>query len=288
MSTEAACPTNSTLSVMNVSLLIVVLSVSTIAFGQDHSKSEQLAGNRYVKARLALEKSSLVPGKTSHLAVIFDISPGWHIYWRNPGDSGLAPKVDFKLPAGVTVDSPQWPAPTRRVEAGRIIDYVYERQLVLIFPITFSDKTSAKEIALSAEVDWLVCRERCVPGKATINARFPVAAEAKPSRDAPLFAAARLRHPQSLAATPPYEARWERNKIVITVRGASHLTFLPLENNEDIYPIDLALHGDVTSDTLQLEYPAEVTTLKAVEAVLTVTRQGNEAYYQLKLPPPTH
>ncbi len=41
-----------------------------------------------------------VPGQPFRLGLRFRLSPGWHIYWRNPGDSGLPPEISFTLPAG--------------------------------------------------------------------------------------------------------------------------------------------------------------------------------------------
>jgi thiol:disulfide interchange protein DsbD len=44
------------------------------------------------------------------LALRFRMEEGWHIYWRNPGDSGLPPDIKLTLPAGVTAGEPRWPA----------------------------------------------------------------------------------------------------------------------------------------------------------------------------------
>jgi DsbC/DsbD-like thiol-disulfide interchange protein len=38
------------------------------------------------------------PGSTAIVAVRQDIKPGWHTYWRNPGDSGGATELTWSLP----------------------------------------------------------------------------------------------------------------------------------------------------------------------------------------------
>ena len=53
-----------------------------------------------VKARLVAESGAIVPGKTLWVALRLEIAPGWHAYWRNPGDSGLPPEISWKLPPG--------------------------------------------------------------------------------------------------------------------------------------------------------------------------------------------
>ncbi|NBC47147.1 MAG: hypothetical protein GVY22_03970, partial [Gammaproteobacteria bacterium] len=46
----------------------------------------------HLVARLIAESAAVVPGGNVELALVFDLRPGWHTYWRNPGDSGEPPK----------------------------------------------------------------------------------------------------------------------------------------------------------------------------------------------------
>ena len=54
-----------------------------------------------VKVKLLADVTSVEPGKPFTIGVNFKMSPGWHIYWINPGDSGMATQVEFSLPAGI-------------------------------------------------------------------------------------------------------------------------------------------------------------------------------------------
>jgi thiol:disulfide interchange protein DsbD len=47
-----------------------------------------------VKARVVSEVQSIAPGQVFWVALELDIKDGWHTYWRNPGDSGEATKLD--------------------------------------------------------------------------------------------------------------------------------------------------------------------------------------------------
>ena len=128
-----------------------------------------------------------------HLA----IKPGWHVYWRNPGDSGLPTTIEWKLPPGFSAGGISWPVPERFVQAG-IGNYGYAGSADLLVPIH-----AAKELAvggtamLGAEASWLACADICIPGGAKLSLSLPVAAApvAPDPRAAALFAAVRRRLP---------------------------------------------------------------------------------------------
>ncbi len=101
------------------------------------------------------------------IAVRFQIAPEWHLYWKNPGDAGLAPKVQWTLPEGITVSDLQFPTP-HKIATESAVDYGYDRELVLLATIT-PPKTPTKNFMLKADLTWLVCRESCIPGDATLE-----------------------------------------------------------------------------------------------------------------------
>jgi thiol:disulfide interchange protein DsbD len=106
----------------------------------------------------------------------FKLEPGWHIYWKNAGDSGEPPKIDWTLPKGVTADPMQFPAP-KRLPLGPLMDFGYENEV--LFPVRLGVDKSFKPgstVHLAAKVSWLVCREVCIPGKANLELDVPVVA----------------------------------------------------------------------------------------------------------------
>jgi hypothetical protein len=58
------------------------------------------ADTPHVGARLVSDTASLEPGSTVRVGVLFEMEPGWHVYWKNPGDSGLATEVLLEPPVG--------------------------------------------------------------------------------------------------------------------------------------------------------------------------------------------
>jgi len=99
----------------------------------------------------------------------FKLEPGWHIYWKNAGDSGEPPHIQWTLPQGISATPMQFPAP-KRLPLGPLMDFGYENEVLFPFHFDVSDQIrEAGPYTLKAKVDWLVCREVCIPGKADIE-----------------------------------------------------------------------------------------------------------------------
>src|SRR6202521_1913436 len=71
-----------------------------------------------VAARLVPEAGSVAPGGTLWVDLHLDIAPGWHTYWRNPGDSGLPTEIAWNLPAGFSAGDIVWPVPEHFIVDG--------------------------------------------------------------------------------------------------------------------------------------------------------------------------
>ena len=162
-----------------------------------------------VKADLLPETTTIAPGTTLWVDLHLEIKPGWHIYWRNPGDSGLPTAIEWNLPPGFSAGSILWPTPEHFVQNG-IGNYGYAGSADLLIPVTPPKQLAAGQTEkLEADASWLVCADICIPGSAKSSFGLPVAAQpATPDPTvAPLFAAAR-RH---LPALAPFEARFDRD-----------------------------------------------------------------------------
>ena len=143
-----------------------------------------------VTAELVAEKTALVPGTTTTVALRFAIAPGWHTYWRNPGESGLPTTLAWKLPPGFAAGDIVWPAP-RALPAGPLVNYGYEGDVLHLVPVTVPhDAQPGSTATLAARADWLVCKETCIPEGADLTLALPVAAQADadPRWQAPIAA----------------------------------------------------------------------------------------------------
>jgi thiol:disulfide interchange protein DsbD len=158
-----------------------------------------------VSARLVAESRSVTPNTTLWVALHFQVKPGWHIYWRNPGDSGLAPAVAWNLPTGFRAGAIEWPAPHRFVTGG-LANYGYTGAVALLTPITAPPALDpAGPIRLDADVTYLVCSEICIPGEAKLT--LDLSGGNIPAVDPeaePLFVAARAQLPRPA----PFDTRF--------------------------------------------------------------------------------
>ena len=117
-------------------------------------------------------------GDSNKVGLYFKLEPGWHVYWKNPGDAGLPPHVAWTLPAGITAGPMQFPAP-KRLPLGPLMDFGYEDEVLFPMDVNVAETMPLGQVELHAKVDWLVCRESCVPGKADLGLRVEVAGPPK-------------------------------------------------------------------------------------------------------------
>ncbi len=152
-------------------------------------------GDERVEAALLTDVTQVKPGDTFRVGVRFRMDPHWHIYWKNPGESGLASEVTWDTP-GITVGELQWPAPsTFRTPDGYITTYGYEEEVLLFAEARVSEKATGS-LHLSAAADVLVCEVQCLPAQLMLTRDLPVGAETlRDAEHAPTFDAARARVP---------------------------------------------------------------------------------------------
>ena len=144
-------------------------------------------------ATLVSDTDAVAAGTPMHLALRLQMAPGWHTYWKNPGDAGFATELTLDVPAGPIV----WPAPQRLPE-GPLMTYGYTGAVILPVSVT----PGADGLHVKATATWLVCQKICVPEEGKFSLDLPIGTPA-PSAEAPLFAAAAARSPRP----SPFPAR---------------------------------------------------------------------------------
>jgi thiol:disulfide interchange protein DsbD len=129
----------------------------------------------HIQVELVAEQAAPTAGQEFWVGVLFEPEDHWHVYWKNPGDSGTPPTVKWTLPAGVTAGEIHWPAP-KRLSLPPLMDYGYEGSTLLMVPLRGLSGASGE---LAARVDWLVCQKSCIPGKADLRLKLPAASPRK-------------------------------------------------------------------------------------------------------------
>jgi thiol:disulfide interchange protein DsbD len=177
--------------------LAAALAVATLVAGVAHAA---VVRTPHVEAELVSERTALVPGGSSTIALRLKLERDWHVYWRNPGDSGLPTTIAWTLPPGVAAGPLQWPAP-HALPAGPLVNYGYEGEVLHLVDVAVeASAVPGTTVQLAARVDWLVCKETCIPEGVDLALALPLAASAgaDPAWAAPI-AATRAALPKPLA-----------------------------------------------------------------------------------------
>ncbi len=166
-----------------------------LAFWAGPSRAAPAAGNP-VRAELISENAAVRAGEPFWIGVRLVMEKPWHTYWLNPGDGGLATRIEWSLPPGFSAGPVQWPYPGRF--GGDIVNYGYQGEVTLLSEITPPARIESTQVPISAKVEWLGCHKICVAGRAELAVVLPVVPDAPPknARAAKFFARARAKLPR--------------------------------------------------------------------------------------------
>lgn len=126
-------------------------------------------------AELVSGAAVIRPGQTFDVALRLELDPHWHAYWKNPGDAGLAPKVDWELPEGFVVGELEFAAPERIVTPPDFVSYGYEGEVFFLAKVTAPENLPVgQSVVFNAKASWLACEKMCIPGRADLSLKLPV------------------------------------------------------------------------------------------------------------------
>jgi len=128
-----------------------------------------------VTAKLIADTSAIVPGKPFTLGISLEMIPEWHTYYKISGEAGMPTRVTWTLPPGFTASELLWQKPHKFLDSG-ITTYGYQDRTLVGATITPpAHLTAGSAFNLQASVKYLACKDMCVPGKASLSLKLPVA-----------------------------------------------------------------------------------------------------------------
>lgn len=207
------------------------------------------------RTSLVSQLRAVAPGKPFYVAVHMELPSGWHNYYANPGESGMATSIAWTLPRGFKAGPIIWPLPKRETVAG-ITNFVYEGDLWLLTRITPPKKAALGPCKIGAKVEWLLCQDICVAqsAKLSLSLRSTRRPEIDPAGNRQIAKAVAL--DPSQGAPFPVLARISSKTLILTVKNSMQdpveATFLPAD--ADSFSVDMP---KVTYDagTLTIRYP---------------------------------
>jgi DsbC/DsbD-like thiol-disulfide interchange protein len=165
--------------------IVLAASAGTTLAGEDASPWDGDA-----RGAMRLIAGSWHAGSSAMRAGIeIRLKPGWHTYWRYPGDAGVPPRFDFAGSVNVKAVNVLWPAPRRLLEEGlSVIGYVEN----VILPLVVVPQSREQPVLLRLKAEYALCEKLCLPAQASAQM---VLGEGQSAWD-PALAAAQLRVPK--------------------------------------------------------------------------------------------
>jgi DsbC/DsbD-like thiol-disulfide interchange protein len=204
-------------------LLLLLIAASVAARASDPIAAPSAGASAtvmqpHVTAELIPETTSVQAGQPFDVALHLKSDSGWHTYWINPGDAGMATTLKWELPPGFTAGPIQWPTPEKH-EMGGLMTYGYAGDVYLLITITPPKDNLPQHFDLKAKASWLVCQEECIPGRAEftlsldsglMNLRLPV-------ENKDLFEQARARLPVKDSKLNVVHAEYSGSNFILDV-----------------------------------------------------------------------
>ncbi|MFN9992681.1 MAG: protein-disulfide reductase DsbD domain-containing protein [Phycisphaerales bacterium] len=237
-------------------------------------------------AKLVKELTQAEPGRTMWLGVQFKMDDGWHLYWPGRNDTGIAPEFKVTLPDGWTLGKARWSAPQRHVSAGNIVDYTYDKEMMVLFPLEVPANVAVGEIAeVSMDASWLVCNDTCIPEKQALKTqiRVGVVGGSKPvATQVDSFAKARAAQPRPISeATGNLITSIKDGALLITAPGCTRIEFMP--SIESVPLANASAEGAIDADTLSADLGEPDAGSHGVSGIVALYRGGKRETYWLDL-----
>jgi DsbC/DsbD-like thiol-disulfide interchange protein len=259
----------------------VMVAAACALFGTATARGSQpdLDGSKLVKVSLVADHAIVTPGQSFDIGVRFEIEPEWHIYWDGQNESGMPVSFQWALPAGWSAGEVRWPCPVRYVGGGDILDYVFEREVTALVRVTVPKDAKPGDVKLDLKTDYLVCKEACLPGSASIArsirvAESPVASNAEETAS---ILAARKRLPSDFASAKGLSATWQDRRLSIVATGATRIEFYPHEQGAKLP--EAIRQGVTKGGTLTLEFEASQANKDALGMLRIWTDKGESTYW---------
>ncbi len=195
-----------------------------------HAQSSTAEPDHYVDVRILPEKSTVEAGRTITLAIEHTIYPHWHLYWSNPGDSGLPIRIKWTLPDGFVTGDIQWPVP-EKILVEPLANYGYQEKVTLLQNLTIPQTLPESAQTLHAKIDMLVCKDVCIPETAEIDVILNDPAAAQTDNGA-LIAAAREKLPPELTGVFTFSESDKKLVMRLKPEDAGFLEDVQIETAE--------------------------------------------------------
>ena len=146
-------------------LNLLFFTLVNFTYAQDYNSfTEEMVEVKFISSVTKVKKENF------YIALAFSLKPGWKIYWRQPGDSGLPPNLDYNNTTNLKSLEIKWPFPSKEYEAANLLTNVYKDDVII--PIEIAVKDFTKPLNLETILNFQVCKDICIPFETNLFLRL--------------------------------------------------------------------------------------------------------------------
>ena len=270
--------------------LLIALASTIILISQ--FAHPQSFGARQAEVSLISERDVTQAGETFFVAFDIKIKPKWHVYWRNPGDSGLPPEIFWAEDGNPGAGDFIWPAPHEQIVLeNEIVNYGFENRLVLPFAVSVpADAVLGDPVRLKGTLEYQICEEVCLIEREDFERIILVGSAPRINEaNGQLIADWTNRAPLDLNGEAAFIGQVQDENWTLSISspelasGVEHVRFFPYANEiKHAGPQPVAFGDNGLSITLTPGYKPELG--ESVDGVLLVEKSGQEQAYVVSAP----
>ncbi len=216
-----------------------------------------VSAKNLVQAELVAETQTISAGSEVLVGLYLRITPGWHVYWKNPGDTGRPTRVELQWSKGAVASEFLWPYP-KKFSIPPLVNYGYEGEVLLPFRVRVPRNFRGSQLKAVGEAAWLVCEKECVPERQAVELVLPVSSSA-------------------MAPNPVWKKAFDLARSQIPRAVAPGLVKVTQTNEEMVIHLEeLSRTFDIPAGVAADFFPAEQEKIRAAEpAVMGHTGRGS-------------
>ena len=216
-------------------------------------------------AKASLVADTTLSDEFLYVGLKLDMDPGWHTYWQNPGDSGGPFSIMWSHSMDVIIEDVSWPIP-EIIPYDPLITYGYKD--FVIFPFKVFKQPDSQLGLLSAELEFLICSDICIPESAKLSIDL-----SKLNRSSELLDAVNKLPNKVL----PISVKTSLENIVIEFGydKKPNAAYLFVETKDVVEYLPSHSHTEVSQETYAIEIARENKNFSSIKGLLVV---DGEAY----------
>ena len=229
------------------------------------------------------ESEAMMKGDELLLGLNFKLTPGWHTYWKNPGDAGEGASVTWQLPKGFQASEILWPGP-EAIPVEPLMTFGYEDEITLLTKIQALDAAVFPAI-VKAKVSWYTCKDICVPQEANLELTIQNGEKVN-TFFANELSNVFLNLPKELSSKHRVEALDDNYFLQMELDGntpVSSAYFFPEEYGLSSYSKEQILEINKNSLSLQISQSEVDLKLQNFAGVLLLNNQDSRTFFNVNL-----